>query len=149
MDGDDVKPVGLPPDKSVLESYGLRTVATVARGIRIDTHWAGGQQVRVVSYEPGNGTRYTLIFARGGEMLENTREHLGLPEEWVSIVWLYEGKGIVLAENDGFLHWSYVREKLHCSVPTAVVLAEVFAFVLGRSAMTCEEWAAKEEQRTT
>jgi hypothetical protein len=129
---------------------GVRACATVAAGLRADTGWLNGA-ARIVTYEPGNGTRYTVVFTRVRTTAEERFDlHFSLPDAFVVVSWLVEGKSMILVdgpfEND--LHWSYVQEKLRCTAPTAVVLAELFAHVLpGRKAVTSEEWLEQMENR--
>ena len=126
----------------------VRTRATVAEGILADTQWQGG--FRMVDYQPGNGTRYVIAFQRvpNNDETSAIQQRAGLPENAVIVSWLFEHKCMPLSLDADFLHWSYVQEKLRCSTPTAVVLAELFAFVLPeRIAMTSEQWTQSQEKR--
>lgn len=123
----------------------VRTRATVAECLLADTGWKDG--FRLVNYQPGNGTKYVVAFQKVSLSHAHSM-HFGVPSEMAIVSWLYEQKCMVLSLEVDFLHWSYVQEKLRCSVPTAVVLAELFAFVLPeRIAMTSEQWTQSQEQK--
>jgi hypothetical protein len=94
--------------------------------------------VRVVDYQPGNGTRYTLIITRVHE--SQALGILGFPEDEGCYHVYLMGVGTLLLSPYGLLHWNYVREKLHCGVADAVVLAEFLGHLLGRPHVTCEQY---------
>lgn len=76
--------------------------------------------------EPGNGTRYTLVFARPD--MEPTRLTGAV------VTWLYDasrGRSMVV-NPDSFLHSSYVSEKLGpCGDADARVITRLIGQVLG------------------
>lgn len=129
----------------------VRTRATVGECLVADSGWHKG--FRLVDYQPGNGTRYVVAFQRvpfadsSSDSGVAVLERVGLPLEVAIVSWIHEGKCMALDLDGGVLHWSYVQEKLRCNEPSAVVLAELFAFVLGRTAMTSQQWLQAKETR--
>ncbi len=102
----------------------MRKKESVVTGI-VDDRRAG--PVRFIEYQPGNGTRYTLVFSR----LLMTMHRTGYEEHATVVSWLQTGRCMVLAPT-GYIAESYVAEKLDCREGDALVLAELFAHVTER-----------------
>jgi hypothetical protein len=110
------------------------------------------ENVRVVSYEPGNGTRYVLVISQMGSTstwASGTAPHispkaltnaLGVPAgSW--LVWCNNyNRALALAADSDVVHYSYVREKLGCCIIDAVVLGELIGHLLGIRHVTVDEY---------
>jgi hypothetical protein len=93
--------------------------------------------VRVVDYQPGNGTRYHLVFV-GPYVPTFATEKLDLAGCY-TVTHLVDGKGrtMTVANTGTYLSMDYVAEKLGLSsTEDAKVLAEVIAHFTGRRADT-------------
>lgn len=117
---------------------GLRTKPTVTDGIKLnDTVEGPGVQVYV--YEPGNGTRYTVILSPLDNLSRAALETLGCGcgsnNYSVNVV----GVGSMLLTGRGYLSADYVQAKLRCSYADSRVLAEFLACVCGREALSAFE----------
>lgn len=101
-----------------------------------------GEGHMLITYQPGNMTRYVLIFQKlsfigGAEARQQTGTQHG--------TWLVSNVAdsrnintMLVVENNGFLHYSYVEEKMGVGTGDAVVLAEIIGEKLGRSYETSE-----------
>jgi hypothetical protein len=88
----------------------------------------------VIEYQPGNGTRYAIVFTR----VCDSPRYLGGPC-WV-ISWPESSKSMYLRDGTGeLLHWRYVVEKMNICKGDAVPIAELIARVTGRTAISSEE----------
>lgn len=98
--------------------------------------------VRYVIAEPGNGTRYSLVFTdlKGSD---EVGEQGGWLVTWINSLDL---KAMVVTDNGGFLDWRYVMKKMRASIADAVCLAEIIGHCTGREYETCEEVAQIEEE---
>lgn len=104
----------------------LRTKPTVEAGIKFQQDQDHGSAV--VEYQPGNGTRYLVVLADIRD--EEAARVLGCPCPATCFTFPLTGKSIILGWDDDILHWVYVKEKLGCSFPDAVVLTELLAHLL-------------------
>jgi hypothetical protein len=98
-----------------------RTEPTVEAGISLNVREGG---VQVIEYQPGNGTRYTLIISNIPKTACRT---LGVAEGTVKVDLEYGGKAFI--EPDSFFVPSYLKEKLGCTLADAEVLIELFTFL--------------------
>jgi hypothetical protein len=92
----------------------------------------GGQ--KCVDWQPGNGTRYALLF------VELFGEMAGFDEanSW-QITWLSKRKTMFISAAS-LVHYSYVQEKLECGTSDAICIAEAIGHILGVQSTTCEEF---------
>lgn len=112
----------------------LRTRASVQDGIK---HFESDGCSSVLDYQPGNGTRYTLLIStipgNGG------RKVLGCePGSRLAYVQNY-GKAVLLPPGVPVQH-EEVRKTLGCSAVDAVVLAEVLGTLLGEEHVSCDDY---------
>ena len=103
----------------------VRTNATVAQGISEGPFLS--HMSRFITYCPGNGTRYELLFTvlddlgvAGAEQGFTLVTWKRTPEPWVA----YPFKRMKTP------HWSRIVEKLHTGISDAIALSEVIALVL-------------------
>lgn len=120
--------------------YDLRTKPSVPDGITFDQ---SVENVRLVEYQPGNGTRYQLAFTQLSA-LSGAPNLLGCQEACWVVSYLNQERCAILAPA-GFLHFTYVAQKFGCGASDAIVLAELIGFILGRAAVPCEEVTAIED----
>ena len=121
-----------------------RTKKTVEAGI-IREIWPGSltrNPVHCLSYEPGNGTLYCLIFTNITGV-DDVGDQGGWLVTWINSHYL---KAMVVTDNKGLLHWRYVMEKMRASISDAVCLAEIIGHCTGRTYITCEEVAQEPEE---
>ena len=122
-----------------------RTKSSVDDGIIYDSHkglgpWPHGDEywcydVRVIEYQPGNGTRYQLVLT-ALDFVDSRKENvLDLPRKTVVVNVLGVGT-LMLVRDQGLLHPSYVMEKLDCLESDAIVLTELLASLLNRKSTT-------------
>lgn len=92
---------------------------------------------RVVEYQPGDGTRYELVFSDvGGGCCGSANAVL------VTVVNFPRSPSMLVERDHGFLSPTYVAEKMGVSAPSAITLAEVIAHFTGREAYSPEEYRA-------
>lgn len=152
----------------------LRTKATVADGITSSVASAD-DCVRVVEYQPGNGSRYVVLFSfinrpdppadptdvgngvlrstslpiKGLELLGRGDAQNAITKRLVQATLFQGGAGrSLIVGGTEAIHWVYVKEKLGVSEPDAVVLAELIGEVCWLEAMSCEQYEAFREQRS-
>lgn len=121
-----------------------RTKATVGAGIVEDRPL--GSAGRLINYQPGNGTRYILLFNQVPAGAAS--ETLGLMGEpgWV-VTWIHHrSRSHLVYSQRGFLHWSDAQEWFKTSKSDAVVLAEIIGHVTGIAASTLAD-ARREDLR--
>lgn len=124
---------------------GVRQRPSVEEGIARDFEDKG---VRVIDYQPGNGTRYVLTFS------EVPKDACGLLGMGTS------GSGVVVSDihrqtsypfsygAGTMIHYRYVQEKLKYSAQVdAVVVAELLGVIMGRPFITCEEYTAEQSDQ--
>jgi hypothetical protein len=87
--------------------------------------------VRVVDYQPGNGTAYHLVFTP--IPITDASERIGVGQSHLVTLVNY-GRSMVVADTGGYLSPSYVALKLKVGAGDAVVLAEIIAHFTGRTA---------------
>ena len=71
----------------------------------------------VVDYQPGNGTRYELLFIPAEGKLVGSSEN-----DWY-VAWVNHGVGMHMTPS--YKHFNYVMEKLGCGIADAEVLANL------------------------
>lgn len=103
----------------------------------IKVHNIVGEHVHVVDYQPGDGTRYELVFASVGPRVSGAENAV-----LVSLINFPQGPSMLVERNHGFLAPSYVTEKLGIKGASAVTLAEIIAHFTGREAYSPEEYRA-------
>lgn len=113
-----------------------RTKPSIQAGV-IENHATG--KSRVLNYQPGNGTRYLLVFtpiSAGSE----AGALLGLMDEegWV-VTWISHRSHTLVCSQKALLHWSDVALGFQTTKSDAVVLAEVIGHVTSIRASTLEE----------
>lgn len=112
----------------------LRTKASVQDGVK---HFESDGCSSVLDYQPGNGTRYTLLISTIPG--EGGRKVLGCePGSRLAFVQNY-GKAVFLPSGAPVQHED-VRKALGCSAVDAVVLAEVLGTLLGEEHTSCDEY---------
>lgn len=128
----------------------VRTKPSVKDGIATDFSVNG---IRHILYQPGNGTRYSmLLFSLDGLKVAGREDSLGVYQ----IVLLDHGKGggnssisfnAKLGRN--VPHPSYVREKLGKSMADCLALVELFEYLgEGKNELYgIDNWLAMEPQR--
>lgn len=92
----------------------------------------------VVNYQPGNGSRYTIVVTR----ITHPKACKVLNFSDSAVVVNVLGMGSMVIATHGYLTYGYVQQKLKCSLSDAIVLAEVIGHLTGREAMSCEEYEA-------
>lgn len=82
--------------------------------------------VTSIEYQPGNGSRYKIIF------IDQTKAEEGC----YTVALMTEGHGTCMnvMPNGGYLSAGYVREKLKVGLGDAVILAELIAHLTHRTA---------------
>lgn len=115
----------------------LRTRPSVEAGIVTDETVGG---VRLVEYQPGNGRKYVVSVS---DVSRHANKGLALARSArTALVWVKEhGRGWDCSiGGDSQVHFSLVQNRLGCSIFDAVVLAELLGFLLGRPAVSVEEF---------
>ena len=112
----------------------MRTKPDVRSGVRTDT---GESEVRVIAYEPGNGTRYVVVLCR---LPQSTLVDEALGGEPEYLVWVKNYGGAMVLECGTPVDHLDVMRALRCSVFDAVVLAELIGWATRRRAISVEEF---------
>jgi hypothetical protein len=118
----------------------LRTLPTIEAGI---VHREDLPGRTFIEYQPGDGTRYSLIFTDLQDF-EKVSYHLGCQDDSVLVTLVNFSMSMVVAKNNGFLSWRYVHEKMGDSKASltqasAFTLAEIIAHMTGREATTPQQ----------
>ena len=103
--------------------------------------------VSYYDYQPGNGTRYRLLFTFLDKCTEKTKDHLGSHSKDTCVVTNFrsrDSRSMVIPGRDFYLHHSFVQEKLDCCIPDSIVLAEFIGWVV-RCGYTPQEEISPEE----
>lgn len=128
-----------------------RSKTTVADGIVAAASDANAP-ARAVIYEPGNGTRYALIFTQLDGIAAGVGQ-VGLsfgttcgwgPSPTLVTLWPGDTKSaaMLVADLPGeVIHWRYVAEKLRLGQIDAVAVAEIIGETLGRPYVSAAEFA--------
>ena len=116
----------------------VRTLPTVEAGIKCKEEKG---TCKFVSYCPGNGTKYDLMFTDLTSFSESTKDLMGVPEKgWLVTVLNQDPRpSALISDNGQLLHWTYVGEKLGFRTPDAIVVTELIGHITGRSYITGEE----------
>jgi len=88
---------------------------------------------KFVDWQPGNGTRYALLFVRLDPQVQI--EESG---DW-QVTWLTKLRTMFIGQNS-FVHYNYVKEKMHCGSADAICIAEAIGHVLGFNSTTSEQF---------
>lgn len=118
----------------------IRTQPTVEDGIKVNE--VNGP-VTFVEYQPGNGTRYALVFTNLHEM-EDARYRLGAGEGAVLVTLATDPRGSrsCIFEAGGYVEPYRIEERLTPRrMVDAMALCEVIAHVLKASCPSLEEMA--------
>lgn len=112
----------------------LRTKATVKAGIVIDEVFGDDPRSRFIEYQPGNGTRYCVLFLRvaAGTAAASA---MGLSRDGGWYISFPQGRYTSFAlQLDGFLGTYYVCEKMSTTTKSAdaAVLAELIGHITER-----------------
>ena len=125
----------------------VRTKSTVEEGI---THREDLDVGRTfISYAPGNGSQYNLLFTNVTSFGPGARDLLGIRAGWlVTLTNADPRPSILISETKEKLYWGYILTHLGRSIgkADAVVLAELIGYFTGRPYVTSEEILAEEEQ---
>jgi hypothetical protein len=126
-------------------SIEVRTKATVEEGIKVREELEGRL---FISYAPGNGTAYHLLFTKLNGFCESITDLIGVgPKCWLVTLLNQEPRlSALISDNGQLLHWSYVGEKLNLETPDAVVVAELIGHITGRPYITGEEVMSEIEE---
>jgi hypothetical protein len=119
----------------------VRTKKTVQEGIVYEsgcgTHdyiSAAYPLLRLVDYQPGNGTRYWLSIIDTQHCTDEANKRLGFGDKTGYIITdLNRGRSMFLSDV-GFIAAGYVQDKLECGISDAYVLAELLGYLLKREA---------------
>jgi hypothetical protein len=89
---------------------------------------------KAVDWQPGNGTRYALLF------VELRDEIAGFDEanSW-QVTWLSRRKTMFISSGS-LVHYSYVQEKLSCGMADAICIAEAIGHILGLKSTRSEDF---------
>lgn len=118
----------------------LRQTPSVEHGIA-QRHEDEG--VTLVVYEPGNMTRYVIALS-------------AIPDTACKVLGANPGAMLVSHTNrstcytfqpKGLLHYAYVGAKLNIPEPDSVVIAELIGYLMGRPAVSCEEYTVAFHRR--
>lgn len=115
----------------------IRTKKTIQAGIvchRVEN------KIEYVEYEPGNGTRYRLLFAR----LEKLGVE-GASDKHVLVTLLHQPLTCPSYPLHAYASWDYIKEKFSgCSKSDAIALCEIINYILGHGEeMSSLDWMIK------
>jgi len=116
-----------------------RTKKTIEEGIDTYTIWRGGQAI-YISYSPGNGTRYRLLFSKLDGLNLQELDTTAPQDGWL-VTNLNSMNSMIVVDNKSMLYFEYVQKKLNCGIADAVCIAEIIGHCTGRTFYTCEEVA--------
>lgn len=112
----------------------LRTKLTVEAGIVVDEVFGDDPRSRFIEYQPGNGTRYLVLFLRVNAGTSASRS-MGLGSDGGWYISFPQGRyrSFVL-QPDGFLATYYVADKMGAvsGSADAIVLAELIGHITDR-----------------
>lgn len=97
------------------------------------TRMTGDGDNLAVDWQPGNGTRYALLFVKLGKLAKF--DECG---DW-QVTWVTKRKTMFVRETS-LVHYSYVQEKLECGISDAICIAEAIGHILGIESTTCEDF---------
>lgn len=111
-------------------TYSIRT-KTITSSTKI-FHDFGDQ--KYIDYQPGNGTRYDLLFVKlKGEIPDEVGG-----SEWM-VTWVWK-RSILLCNSHQYLDVSYVAEKFKTNVADAICLAEIIGHIIKCPSTTCYDF---------
>ena len=85
-------------------------------------------RVGVVNYQPGNGTRYNLIYGYTPYIFD-----LDGPHHFFCSWMKYGGSGgVTVKHSAGYCHWSYVKEKMVINTEDAKAIAHFINQIICR-----------------
>ncbi len=88
---------------------------------------------KYVDWQPGNGTRYALLFTR-----INARVMMDASNDW-QITWLSKRKTMFISDNS-FVYHGYVAEKMGVCEADAICIAEAIGHILGLKSARAEDF---------
>lgn len=115
----------------------LRVKSSVESAIVSDERVGG---VRLVEYQPGNGKKYVVSVS---DVSRHPNKGLALARSArTALVWVQNyGRGWDCSIGGANpVHYSVVQNRLGCSIFDAVVLAELLGLLLGRPAVSVDEF---------
>lgn len=89
---------------------------------------------KAVDWQPGNGTRYALLFVE----LRDEIAGFDACNSW-QVTWLTHGKTMFIS-SASHVHYSYVQEKLGCGAADAICIAEAIGHILGLTSTKSEDF---------
>lgn len=92
----------------------------------------GSGTIEVIDYQPGDGTRYELVFADIDVVDAKTVISTRAPAVLVALVNFPGSPSMLLTRGGGFLATGYVQEKMKVTRATAEALVEIIAHVAQR-----------------
>jgi hypothetical protein len=114
-----------------------------------------GENVQLVEYQPGNGTRYgvTFVYVPKGYAGDDPRPRRYIPAPcWIVAIPDHNCTMEVHADG-GFLHWTYVAEKLNkkrkyqLSAADIVPVTELIGRITGREVISSAEQENEDRAR--
>jgi hypothetical protein len=101
--------------------------------------------VRLVDYQPGNGTRYGVVLTHvGAPFTAEHRERAGLFGGSQTILTMPLLNRCAVLPASGTIDYPMLMSRMGCTESTAVIVAELVAHLLGRKPLiTYAAWAAK------
>jgi hypothetical protein len=97
--------------------------------------------VKFYEYQPGNGTRYHVVFSSLVGMNQYVKDRIGCDSRSY-VVSLLNMPGIspmIVKMDGGLLHYQYVMEKMNLGKGDAVAIAIFIGWYLGRSAISYKD----------
>ena len=84
-----------------------------------------------VEYQPGNGTRYPVLFTYLGTLEKLSQDRIGCqPESWLVTMLTCSPYNSLMCSTNDHVHWSYVMEKLQLNQTDALCVAELIKLIL-------------------
>ena len=99
--------------------------------------------VECIVYEPGNGTRYELVFV---QMSDAVLRMIGYRPSSVMVTLVNIRGKTMFATKGAFLHPGYVKEKMDIGISDAYVLAEIISYCVGSKSLDATARMMGEEQ---
>ena len=119
----------------------LRTKPTIEAGIVYREILPDGREV--VGYEPGDGTRYLLIISPLDGFAMLTCLEVGIDPSLKNVIVTHASDPgdprSLITYRGGHLHYEDVKRLLRTTLASAITLAEVIAYLIGGTALSCDE----------
>jgi hypothetical protein len=104
----------------------IRTNKTIPEGIVSHVQRNPSGIIHDIRYAPGNGTGYHLIFVKLDE------------DNWL-VTLMNTMHSMIVVKSTRILHYTYVSEKLGCSISDGICLAEIIGLITDRPFVTCDD----------